>query len=133
MGCACRQTADVSLLLGVGMGTGMGSGIRCTYFILVTLHTNPFQVPMYILCWCGSGCVAKLSPLKWVVFRVVAFCGMFNGWDRSLVGGAIWVVVGLWGAPSAEPCLFCYLFVIGVCIKRYRDALWASRWGVKTV
>ena len=47
------------IVFAVGVGTGMGSGIRCTYFILVTLHTNPFQVPMYSPCWCGSGCVAN--------------------------------------------------------------------------
>ena len=32
-------------MFGVGVGTGMGSGIRCTYFILVTLHTTHFKCP----------------------------------------------------------------------------------------
>ena len=60
-------------LFGVGVGNGDGLGYSLNMLFRLTLHTNPFQVPMYILCWFGNGCVANLSPLKRVVFRVVTF------------------------------------------------------------
>ena len=66
------------------MGWGCAR-VSAEHAFLVTLHTNPFQVPMYILCWCGGGCIAKLSHLKQVVFRVITFCacsagGPLAGW-----------------------------------------------------
>ena len=82
----------------------------------VTLHTNPFQVPMYGLRWFDIGCVAKLSHLKRVVFRVVTFLVCSVCTSRWLVGDL--VVMRLYGTPAARGWVFRCLFGVGIF---YRD------------